>query len=894
MAVQLILKNSNVADRRPTANQLSNGEIALNYNAAGAFLTCRDTNGSIQQVGGVKVSETAPSTPAKQTLWLKPSTGTLSIYSGSSWVAVGAVTSVNGQAGAVTLTSADIGLGNVNNTTDLNKPISTATQNALNTKADLVGGKVPTSQLPSLAVSEYLGPAANQAAMLLLSGERGDWCIRTDSSSTFVLVSDGGSSIGDWQELATPASPVSSVNGYTGTVVLGASDVSAATTAQGVLADSALQTGDNISELTNDENYINSAGAPVQSVNTQTAAVVLGAADVGAVNLTGDNMTGDLTLGTDKITLEATDGSASFLGEIGIGVATPQAKLDVNGTRNYDPTANPVPADFDIKFTSGTAALSIGQADGTPCIQGQGSGTTYRVCINPLVGNVGIGTSNPQAKLDVNGDASINSLTIGRGAGNVSNNTAAGYQALYNNTTGTSNTAAGYQALYNNTTGTNNTAAGYQALYANTTSTSNTAAGYLALRFNTTGDNNTAAGYQALYSNTTGINNVANGHQALYSNTTGSSNTANGLQALRANTTGNSNTANGLQALYSNTTGGSNTSTGYQALYSNTTGNSNTANGLQALYSNTTGIQNTANGLRALYSNTTGINNVANGREALYSNTTGNSNTANGLQALRANTTGFQNTANGLSALYSNTTGYNNTAAGYQALYSNIDGAQNTANGLQALYSNTTGNYNAANGYKALRSNTEGSYNAANGLNALYSNTTGSSNTANGYAALYSNTTGSGNIGIGFVNNAGTYAPVFDPTTENNRLVLGHTAITNAYVKVAWTVTSDERDKMNFAPVPHGLDFVNQLKPTAYRFKVGRDTETPNGDVRYGFKAQDILALEGDNPVIIDTEDPDHLKYKGEHLVPVLVNAVQELTSMVKELQAEIRALKGA
>ena len=312
MAVQLILKNSSVADRRPSANQLSNGEIALNFNAAGAFLTCRDTNGSIQQVGGVKINETAPSTPVKQTLWLKPSTGTLSIYSGSSWVAVGAVTSVNGQAGTVTLTSADIGLGNVNNTSDVNKPVSTATQNALNTKADLVGGKVPTSQLPSLAVSEYLGPAATQAAMLLLSGERGDWCIRTDSSSTFVLVSDGGSSIGDWQELATPASPVSSVNGYTGAVVLGAADVGAATAAQGVLADSALQTGDNISELTNDENYINSAGAPVQSVNTQTGAVVLGAADVGAVNLTGDNMTGNLTLGTSNIVLNASNGSASF------------------------------------------------------------------------------------------------------------------------------------------------------------------------------------------------------------------------------------------------------------------------------------------------------------------------------------------------------------------------------------------------------------------------------------------------------------------------------------------------------------------------------------------------------------------------------------------------------
>ena len=40
-------------------------------------------------------------------------------------------------------------------------------------------------------------------------------------------------------------------------------------------------------------------------------------------------------------------------------------------------------------------------------------------------------------------------------------------------------------------------------------------------------------------------------------------------------------------------------------------------------------------------------------------------------------------------------------------------------------------------------------------------------------------------------------------------------------------------------------------------------------------------------------DDTPDLKYKGEHLVPVLVNAVQELTAMVKELQTEIKTLKG-
>ena len=46
------------------------------------------------------------------------------------------------------VTKAQVGLGNVDNTSDAAKPISTATANALANKADLSGGKIPTSQLP--------------------------------------------------------------------------------------------------------------------------------------------------------------------------------------------------------------------------------------------------------------------------------------------------------------------------------------------------------------------------------------------------------------------------------------------------------------------------------------------------------------------------------------------------------------------------------------------------------------------------------------------------------------------------------------------------------------------------------------------------------------------------
>jgi len=53
-------------------------------------------------------------------------------------MAAGQVTSVNGKTGTVSLTKADVGLGSVDNTTDANKPVSTATQTALNGKANVI------------------------------------------------------------------------------------------------------------------------------------------------------------------------------------------------------------------------------------------------------------------------------------------------------------------------------------------------------------------------------------------------------------------------------------------------------------------------------------------------------------------------------------------------------------------------------------------------------------------------------------------------------------------------------------------------------------------------------------------------------------------------------------
>jgi hypothetical protein len=412
-------------------------------------------------------------------------------------------------------------------------------------------------------------------------------------------------------------------------------------------------------------------------------------------------------------------------------------------------------------------------------------------------------TLSASSTLSVTGAGSIQGLTVGRGAGAVSTNTAVGSNALAANSTGaeitavgrnalaanTVNyaTAVGANALTANTTGAANAAFGAYALSTNTTGAGNSAFGALgfglsdsALQANTTGSYNSAFGLGALAKNTTASNNTAVGYQAAYSSN-GTGNTdlvAVGSLALYTNTTGTANVAVGKAPLYANTTGSNNTALGYAALFTNTTASNNTAVGYQAVYSNTTGQANVGVGRGALYGNTTGNSNVALGGYGvdvgpLNTNTTGNNNIGIGPAALAANTTASDNVAVGYQSAKANTTGTANVAIGTQALLSNTTANNNTAVGFQAGYTNTTGAVNVFVGQGAGALNTTGSQNTYVGQNAGYNSTTGS-NTFLGCAAGYSVTTGTLNTFIGGGNPSSVYPSGYFVTTGSKNTILGN------------------------------------------------------------------------------------------------------------------------
>ena len=113
------------------------------------------------------------------------------------------------------------------------------------------------------------------------------------------------------------------------------------------------------------------------------------------------------------------------IGNVGIGTTSPTAKLQVAGTTTYNSDSAQALRVCDATDVSKGIHIGFDTVVNAGIIQAGDFGVAYgNLSLNPNAGNVGIGTTSPNNKLDVNGDVFINSnytanvaaqdLTIGK------------------------------------------------------------------------------------------------------------------------------------------------------------------------------------------------------------------------------------------------------------------------------------------------------------------------------------------------------------------------------------------------------------------------------------------------------------------------------------------------
>lgn len=216
------------AATRVVVQDAATGEVGyVNKTTIVTLDATNTTTGKIQLSGDLGGTATLPTVPGLATKENTIAPGTTSQY-------------YRGDKTWQTLDKTAVGLGNVDNTSDLNKPISTATQTALNLKENSANknvangyaglgsdGKLISSQLPSITISDTF-VVGSQSAMLAVTAETGDVAVRTDLNKSFILKGTNPAVLTDWQELLSPTSTVTSVFGRTGAVTAQSGDYTTA------------------------------------------------------------------------------------------------------------------------------------------------------------------------------------------------------------------------------------------------------------------------------------------------------------------------------------------------------------------------------------------------------------------------------------------------------------------------------------------------------------------------------------------------------------------------------------------------------------------------------------------------------------------------------------------
>jgi hypothetical protein len=234
-----------------------------------------------------------------------------------------------------------------------------------------------------------------------------------------------------------------------------------------------------------------------------------------------------------------------------------------------------------------------------------------------------------------------------------------------------------------------------------------------------------------------------------------------------------------------------------------------------------------------------------------------------------------------------------NTAIGFRAMQSSGTVANNTANnniaiGRDAGFSMTTGNYNTIIGTFAGDLITTGGGNTLIGSGSGESITTGNRNTLIGkYAGTSTLTTtvalsdGLGNIQFWATGSRVSLSGSLAVGAVGVSSTVGRIDASNDVVAFS---TSDIRLKENIQPIENALHKVSLISGNTFDWK-----SDPELTILHGFEGRDVgviaQEIESILPEVVTTRDSGYKAVKYEKLVPLLIEAIKELTDKVNKLE---------
>jgi len=266
-------------------------------------------------------------------------------------------------------------------------------------------------------------------------------------------------------------------------------------------------------------------------------------------------------------------------------------------------------------------------------------------------------------------------------------------------------------------------------------------------------------------------------------------------------------------------------------------------------------------------------------------------------------TSGFNNTVLGLFSGGSLTQASDNVAIGVNSLAQADLSSYNVAIGTLSLFSAVSGVYgdvgigyetlrnltspvsgaNTVIGYRAMYNALTSGGSAVLGGEAGYNTTTGQNNVFLGRASGITNTTGSNNVCLGLNSNAATATTSDSITLGNNSHNILRCAVTSI------TSLSDARDKEEVTELAVGLEFVKELNPVSFVWN-DREETGKHGVKDFGFIAQDLKSTQekyemAETLGLVYEANPEKLEASYGKLIPILVQAIKELSAKVEALE---------